>query len=197
MTQYVNYFPYGAGYEFSLDAGLRGRGTSETYRLIKDEGTRVVVEAALPDGIALRNEYVLHEEQLAIRHHVENRGGEAVTVTPVTHPEWDLWAFGEDAEVGLRQAGGAWEGFVLNAERRTGRDLAFEGETKPAGAWRLASPDLPFVLVERFDPEQVRQARLVLSQRGRSLTLQLAFKPLTIAPGETVTLSTTWAFEEG
>ena len=94
----------------------------------------------------------------------------------------------------IRHADGSWSSFALNPERRTGRVLEFRGEAKPAGAWRLASPAPSLNLHERFDPERVQHARLVLSTRNESLLLQLYFKPLTLAPGASVTLGTTWRF---
>jgi hypothetical protein len=197
LTRYVNYLPYGAGYEFSLDPVSRGRGTGEPYQLVEQEGARAVVEAQLPGGLALRTEYALEGEQVSIRHRIENRGSGPATVAPATHPQWDLDAFAPDARVSLRQADGSWSGFGLNPEGRPNRDLEFGGEAKPAGEWRLASAALPLVLRERFDAEQVQHARLVLSTRGGSVCLQLYFKPTMVAPGESETLGTTWQFLAG
>ena len=83
---------------------------------------------------------------------------------------------------------------ALNPERRTTRDLQFEGHSKPAGVWELASAVRPVVLREVFDAEQVRHTRLVLNQRRGSVVLQLYFAPQTIQPGESAVVSTTWQF---
>ena len=192
LTQYINYMPYRARHGFSLDRVSDGRGSSEPYCLVEREATRAVVEALPAGNLALRTEYLLEGEQLAVRHHIENRGPERVTVSPVTHPQWDLDAFGPDAQVNLRRADGSWSSFALNPEGRSNRDLEFGGEAKPAGEWRLDSAALPLALRERFDPDMVQHARLVLSTRGGSVCLQLYFRPVTVAPSASLTVGTTW-----
>ena len=194
MTRYVNYTPYGAGYAFSIEPGRRAAGTSEIYRLVEKEAVRAVLEASLAGGIALRNEYFLDGDQLSIRHGIENRGEETVTVAPVTHPEWALGAFGEDATLSMRRADRSWSRFTLNPERRPSRDLEFAGKDMPAGAWQLASAVRPFVLRETFEAGQVQRGRLVLNERRGSIQLQLYFQPREIPPGESIVLSTTWQF---
>jgi hypothetical protein len=194
LTRHVNYMPYSAGYAFSLDPDARGRGTGEAFRLVEQDGARAVVEALLPGKMALRSEYSLEGERLAVRHRVENRGPETAAVAPVTHPQWDLAAFGPEAQVGLRREDGSWSTFALNPERRANRDLEFAAEHKPAGEWRMASAALPVTLLERFDMECVQSGRLVLSTRGGGLGLELYFKPFKLAPGESVSLGTTWQF---
>jgi hypothetical protein len=194
MVRYVNYFPYGAGYEFSLLPEGARPGTREAYRLVEQEGTRAVVEALLPGEIALRNEYVLDGNRLLVRHQIQNRGQNVTTVAPATHPEWGLTAFGEEATVGLCRADGSWQRFTLNPEGRQSRDLEFTGADKPAGVWQLASSVHPLMFQETFDPEQVEHTRLMLSRRRGSVYLQLYFQPVDIAPGESVTLGTTWEF---
>jgi hypothetical protein len=197
MVRYVNYFPYGAGYAFSLDPDSNGRGAIESYRIVEQTEARAVVEALLPGELVLRNEYILDDQQLSIRHRFENRGAETATITPMTRSEWNLAAFGQDAEVSIRQTDGSWHSFALNPERRNNRDLVFDGKAKPAGLWQITSSALPLVLSERFDAEQVQSTRLVLSGRRGSVYLQLYFEPVAIAPGESITLGTAWQFASG
>ena len=200
MVRYVNFFPYGAGYELrcslppSLEPARRGLGTSEVYRFVEQGGTRAVVETQLQSQLVLRHEYVLDGSQLSVRHHIENGGQEAVTVAPVTHPEWSLAAFGEDAQVKMQRADGSWASFSLNPEGRASRDLEFADGAKPDGLWQLVPSGRPFALHEAFQAEQVHHTRLVLNQRRGSVILQLAFKPQTIQPGGSTVVWTTWQF---
>ncbi len=197
MIRYVNYLPYGAGYEFSLQPDGPGQGSGEIYRLVEQGGARAVVEASTRSGLVLRTEYALDGPQLSVRHHIKNRGQKAVTVAPVTHPEWALAAWGEDTQMRLRRADGSWSSFALNPERRTRRDLEFAGDAKPAGHWQLIPSDRPFALQETFEAEQVHHTRLVLNQRRGSVLLQLAFNPQTIPPGGSTVVWTTWQFPAG
>jgi hypothetical protein len=194
MIRYVNYFPYEAGFEFLLEPAGRGTGSGEVYRLVEQEDARAVVETSARGGLVLRTEYALDGPQLSVRHHIENRGQEAVTVAPVTHPEWDLAAWGEDAQVRLQRADGSWSGFALNPERRTRRDLEFAGDAKPAGHWQLIPSSRPFALHETFQAEQVQHTRLVLNRRRGSVLLQLVFNPQTLPPGGSTVVGTTWQF---
>lgn len=194
MIRYVNFFPYSAGYEFSLEPIWKGAGTGEVYRLVEQKSERVVVETAVKGKLVLRHEYILDGKQLSVHHHIENQGQETATVAPVTHPEWNLAAFGEDALVRMRRADGSWTDLTLNPERRSSRDLEFAGDARPAGCWQLIPPARPFALCEVFDAGQVHHARLSLHQHGGHVNLQLYFNPHAIQPGESLIVSTTWQF---
>jgi hypothetical protein len=192
LIRHVNFLPYGAGY--ALETGLPGeRGPyGVEHEVVERTGERVVLRVSLADGVVLRTVYALAGQGMEILHEITNQGSSAVRVAPVAMPVWELDAFGEAAVVGLRKADGSWSGFELNPEGRRDRDLRFEGDTMPHGAWRLRS----LVLEETFDPREVASTRLVLSRPGGHVDLRLCFAPRMLKPGDTAVCGTRWTVRQ-
>jgi len=195
LIRIVNYMPCHCGYEFSVDPEWKGRGTVEPYEVAEREGaSAVVLRAALEGDIGVETRFALSDGHLTVSHRVTNNGRQAVEVAPFTHPEWDYAAFGPEAELSMRRPGGDWETMALNPEGRRGRDLAFAGERRPAGCWRLASAVHPVVIEETFEAADVDHTRLNLSARSGNVNLELHFKPRVLQPRRRATFGTTWRF---
>ncbi|NLF38061.1 DUF4838 domain-containing protein [bacterium] len=208
LTRFVNFSPYDAGYEFSTEPLWHGNGASEEYRVTGRTacGVRMRAESG---GLRIESAFSLGEcaagpskargagtpaagVSLSISHTVTNRGTQKVTIAPVTHPEWRLDAFGDDARIALRGPGGTWAELPLNPEGREDRDLEFAGSDMPRGAWRIISKTNGIAVEETFDARRVRRCHLLFSRRRGNLNLELWFRPVTLAPGASAVFATRW-----
>jgi len=192
---FVNFLPYHAGYEFSIDPVPLGRGTEGAFQTLDREGRgRVRLRAELGGDLILESEFALTDCVLSATHTVHNGGREAAEVSPYAHPEWRYEAFGADAEVALRNVDGSWRTVQLNPEGRHSRDVPYAGADMPAGCWRLASGRHAVAIEQTFEPEAVDRCSLTLSVRNDSVTPVLRFRRRTVPPGSEQTFTTSWRF---
>jgi hypothetical protein len=192
LVRIVNYMPCHCGYEFSVEPEWKGAGTEGAYETLEQDTAHVALRADVGRGLMVTTHYSVRDGEVAVRHTVANAGGDPVEVAPFTHPEWNYEAFGPEAELAMRTPDDSWRMMELNPEDRSGRDLPFEAEEMPAGAWRLTSSVHPIVLEEEFDAEAVSHTRLNLSARNGNVNLELHFHPVTIAPAEECAFWTRW-----
>jgi hypothetical protein len=195
LVRVLNYMPCHCGYEFSVDAVWRGRGTTETYKVASRTGAGgLLLRAALKGDLTLETRYSLDGARLDIEHAVTNNASGPADLSPCTHPEWNYDAFGPRGLLEMRRQDATWATMLLNPEERSSRDLAFAGADLPAGCWRAASAIHPVAIEQTFDLAQVATARYNMSLYSRSANLELHFKPCVLQPGERAIFSTAWQF---
>lgn len=192
ILAHINFFPYEAGYEFAIEPVWKGRGTAEAYQVMTQTGSESALRAVLPGEIAIQHQYILQGSSLTIRHEVSNLSQAAVTVSPVTHPEWAYAAFGDSAQLSIRQEDGTAQTVTLNPEGRESRDLEFKDGVKPNGLWQLTSAVHPFIFQEAFAADAILHTRVNFSLARGSVNLQLCFKPKKLLPGETIACALSW-----
>jgi galactose mutarotase-like enzyme len=190
--RFVNFGPYDAGYEFSLDYRWHGRGTRGAYEVRQRSATEVQMQMRMPKGLLIASRYGLRDDTLELEHTVTNGGDEEAALTPMTHPEWSVALFGDTGELRLAKPGGAFMEMAVNPEGRRDRVLSFEGEQKPDGRWTLTDANRTVTLEETFEQADVASCVFKFAQRRGNLNLELRFPPQTLQPKQSATYRTTW-----
>lgn len=186
----AGYFNYG-GYEEYLGKGFAGPGwempfDAEAWRSL--DGSTVTLTAQY-DGLDWTRVFHLgpgENATLTLATTLTNTTAAARSVVLRTHPQLDVGPGLEHAQLLIRQpSSDAWLESNPIAEH--------DGMTvKPEGAWALLNPQTDRAVLHRFNADQASPYFFV-SQNRDYAQMELFSEPVTLAPGESTTLTQTLA----
>jgi len=176
--QYLNY----GGYEEYVGERFGAPGWSERYEcVVSPDGRGATLTTTLRNGLQVTRVLSLSESEpsVTIETRVTNTSNQTVAnVVLRTHPQFLVER--EGLMLLVRNAQGEWQ------ERAVTGETFLQGVEMPAGAWGLKDTRQGIVLLNEFEPAQVRQAYLYTSPYFSNL--ELFSQGRNLAPGESLVL---------
>lgn len=190
--QAEHYLNFG-GYEEYAGEQFASPGWREKYECTVSEDRRsATLTANLPNGLQITRTVTLlpGEPAVEIQTRLTNRSsGTMPNVVLRTHPQFRLSAGQPDLRLVARGADGGWKEYPLRSE------TYLRGTELPVGMWGVRIPASNIVILNEFDPAQVRQCYLYAFREFYNL--ELFSQPKTLAPGEWLEFRHRYLVREG
>lgn len=190
--QAEHYLNFG-GYEEYVGEQFASPGWRERYTCeVSADGRTATLTANLPNGLQVTRTVTLLPDQPAVEIESRLTNVSAQSISNVvlrTHPQFGLSAGNEALRLLTRTGDGRWQELPMRSET-----YLRENEL-PAGAWSVKVPTKDVVILNEFDPTQVRQCYLYA--HTEFYNLELFSQPKTLAPGEALVFRHRYVFREG
>lgn len=178
------------GYKEFSEAGFGSPGFDDPFDVMDRSPAHILLYADLPNGLALRREYRVLEDQpvLRIASSVINIGGDRREICLRVHPCFEVKNM-EQAELRLGPSGAPCKPLNVGNDGRTASgDYWLSDAERGRGEWALVDPAAGRVLVSRFDPRQIGKAYLDWSGAQNRVNLELFAAPHEVEPLEELTV---------
>lgn len=187
-SHYLNF----GGYEEYAGEAFGSPGWAQRYECtISPDRRSATLTAQLPGELQLTRRVTLAPDEAAveIESRLTNRSTQAVPQAVLrTHPQFSLAAGSTEVRLIVRTSDGSWL-------ERPMRESFLSGAEQPASAWGVVVPQKRVIVLNEFEPSQVRQCYLFVSPMYYNL--ELFAQPRTLAPGESLVLKHRYVIREG
>lgn len=184
------------GYEEYSESGYRSPGWQEHYTVRTRSERSLTLETTLSNGLRLTREIELDpaEPVVTIRSTLTNVSGAPKVACLRVHPEFAVTDTAR-ARVQVRKADGSWRTVNLAnpADPQAEKSEWLTGADMPAGEWQVVDDAAGVTVTDRVPAWQLGQCLLNWSGAQNRVNLELYSPEKTLAPGESLSISHSYA----